>query len=45
MTPELATHAGMIVAGIDITTSNAAERDPAKARIPALWAAFTGKAS
>ena len=43
MTPELVTHAGMIVAGIDITTSNAAERDPAKARIPALWGRFYGE--
>ena len=27
---------------IDITTSNAAERDPAKARIPALWGRWPG---
>src|SRR4026209_437221 len=43
MTPELVTHAGMTVVGIDITTSNAAERDPAKARIPALWGRFYGE--
>jgi len=43
MTPELVTHAGMTVVGIDMTTSNAAERDPDKARIPALWGRFHGE--
>ena len=43
MTPELVTHAGMTVVGIDVTTSNAAERDPANARIPALWGRFYGE--
>jgi len=43
MTPELVTLTEMTVVGIDITTSNAAERDPAKARIPALWGRFYGE--
>jgi len=33
----------MIVLGIDVTTSNAAETDPDKARIPALWGRFYGE--
>jgi predicted transcriptional regulator YdeE len=40
MTPTLVTHEGMTVLGIDATTTNAAEGDPAKARIPKLWARF-----
>jgi predicted transcriptional regulator YdeE len=40
MTPVLMTHDGMVVLGIDATTSNADERDPSRARIPALWARF-----
>jgi predicted transcriptional regulator YdeE len=29
--------------GIDVTTSNAAERDPTTAKIPALWARYYGE--
>jgi predicted transcriptional regulator YdeE len=40
MTPKIVMHDGGIVVGIDITTSNAAEIDPAVAKIPMLWARF-----
>jgi predicted transcriptional regulator YdeE len=40
MTPQLVSHEGAVVLGIDVTTSNAAEANPAKGRIPALWEQF-----
>jgi len=40
MNPSLLTHERLTVLGIDIRTSNAAEGDPGKARIPSLWARF-----
>jgi predicted transcriptional regulator YdeE len=40
MEPELVAHEGMTILGIDVTTSNAAESDPARARLPELWARF-----
>jgi len=43
MTPELVTHPGMTVLGIDVRTSNAAEADAGTARLPALWGRFYGE--
>jgi predicted transcriptional regulator YdeE len=43
MTPSLVTCEEMAVLGIEVTTSNAAESDPDKARIPALWGRFFGE--
>jgi predicted transcriptional regulator YdeE len=40
MTPTLVTRGGMVVQGIETTTMNAAEGDPAKAQIPKLWGRF-----
>ena len=40
MVPRLVTHDGATVIGIAVVTSNTAEADPAKGRIPGLWTRF-----
>jgi predicted transcriptional regulator YdeE len=43
MMPHLVTLPAELVIGVDTVTTNAAEADPATARIPALWARFFGE--
>lgn len=40
MKPSVVRHAGALVVGLEIRTSNADETDPATARIPGLWQRF-----
>jgi predicted transcriptional regulator YdeE len=43
MEPQLIACPAMTVLGIEVTTSNAAERDPAHAKLPRLWSRFFGE--
>jgi predicted transcriptional regulator YdeE len=43
MTPRLVMYGGATVVGIDVRTSNAAEAEPGKGKIGALWGRFHGE--